>query len=250
MRKASAVTELFLCSKNLEEIDYSKVPSQCMFKNRKIFQQKDTERYSSFFKSCATGEKKINAATLLPHSIVELYLKKYNDFKGTLEETALETTWNSLVESLRKSPDLKLSNSLAICDVSGSMEGTPMNVAIALSLIVTSLSNQVWNGIICTFSEKPQLHLVAGDSLGEKIQNIQKMDWGTNTNIEAVFDLVYEKTLKEKKSRNVSIDQLFIFSDMRFDLCTSSTKLKSAHHVAKKSLKMLVSSHPKLFIGI
>jgi Domain of unknown function (DUF2828) len=248
LRKASKVTEVLLCSNTLSEIEYSKVPSQCMFRSRKVFQQKDTGRYTEFLEAVKKGEQKINAATVLPHLIIQRHLQKYHLFRGTLEETSLEATWNSLVESLRKSPDLKFSNSLAICDVSGSMSGTPMNVAIALSLIVSTLSNQVWNGILCTFSAKPKLRLIRGDTLGEKVKYISRMHCGMNTNIEAVFDLIFNKSMKESKLgiKENSIDQLFIFSDMRFDECTSTKELKSAHSIAKEKFENAGLTLPKI----
>ena len=66
-----------------------------LFLRRKIFQEKDTKRYTDFLEACHKGETKLSAATLLPHSIVDKYLKNY----------ALETKWRSLFESLRSSPE-------------------------------------------------------------------------------------------------------------------------------------------------
>ncbi|MBA0600036.1 hypothetical protein Gorai_006235, partial [Gossypium raimondii] len=56
----------------------------------------------------------------------------------------------------------KLTNCIAVCDVSGSMFGIPMDVAVALELLVSELSEEPWKGKVITFSANPQLHLVKG----------------------------------------------------------------------------------------
>ncbi|CAI0457895.1 unnamed protein product [Linum tenue] len=71
----------------------------------------------------------------------------------------------------------KLSNCLAVCDVSGSMSGTPMEVCVALGLLVSELSEEPWKGKVITFSEKPELHLVQGETLQEKTEFIRRMEW-------------------------------------------------------------------------
>ena len=47
---------------------------------------------------------------------------------------------------------------MVVCDVSGSMDGEPMEVAIALSLLLTEAAPQdcPWRGHIFTFDEKPR----------------------------------------------------------------------------------------------
>lgn len=54
----------------------------------------------------------------------------------------------------------KLKNCLAICDVSGSMSGTPMEVSVALGVVVSELSVEPWKGKLITFSKNPKLQLV------------------------------------------------------------------------------------------
>ncbi|MFQ6646135.1 hypothetical protein Gotur_019000, partial [Gossypium turneri] len=49
----------------------------------------------------------------------------------------------------------KLTNCIAVCDVSGSMFGIPMDVAVALELLVSELSEEPWKGKVVTFSANP-----------------------------------------------------------------------------------------------
>ncbi|VFQ87211.1 unnamed protein product [Cuscuta campestris] len=111
----------------------------------------------------------------------------------------------------------KLRNCMAICDVSGSMEGTPMDVSVALGLLVSDLSEEPWKGKLITFSQNPTLQMVAGDSLREKMWFVKRMQWGMNTDFQKVFDLILEVAVNGKLKPEQMIKRLFVFSDMEFD---------------------------------
>lgn len=70
----------------------------------------------------------------------------------------------------------KLSNCIAVCDVLGSMEGIPMEVCVALGVLVSELSEEPWKGKLITFSADPELHIVEGDTLLAKIEFVKRMD--------------------------------------------------------------------------
>jgi hypothetical protein len=58
------------------------------------------------------------------------------------------------------------------------MNGTPMEVAIALSILLTEVSEDPWN-IICTFSESPQFFEIPRNrSLQQKANFTVQMQWG------------------------------------------------------------------------
>ena len=59
-----------------------------------------------------------------------------------LEEQEVEAQWSDLVRDVRASG--QLGRCLPVCDVSGSMEGQPIDVAIALSLLLSELAEQPW----------------------------------------------------------------------------------------------------------
>ncbi|KAE8009142.1 hypothetical protein FH972_005595 [Carpinus fangiana] len=61
--------------------------------------------------------------------------------------------WKRMVEDLSKKG--KLGNCLAVCDISGSMFGTPWEVSVAMGLLVSDLSEEPWKGKVITFSESP-----------------------------------------------------------------------------------------------
>ncbi|RWR78832.1 LOW QUALITY PROTEIN: hypothetical protein CKAN_00738400 [Cinnamomum micranthum f. kanehirae] len=69
----------------------------------------------------------------------------------------------------------KLSNCLSVCDVSVSMNGTPMEVCVALGLLVSQLTMR---RNVLNFSENPELHKLRGKTLQEKVEFIKRMQWG------------------------------------------------------------------------
>lgn len=65
---------------------------------------------------------------------------------------------NQMIDKLRK--DGGFSNCLAVCDVSASMFGVPMNAAITLSYMFSQMCEHPWGNLICTFSANPTFHVV------------------------------------------------------------------------------------------
>ncbi|KAH6836629.1 plant/protein [Perilla frutescens var. hirtella] len=72
----------------------------------------------------------------------------------------------------------KLKNCLMIRDDSRSMSGILMEVAVALGILLSELSEESWKGKIITFIEDPQLQIIEGEILKEKTEFVTKMDWG------------------------------------------------------------------------
>lgn len=121
--------------------------------------------------------------------------------------------WKDLIAKLAATGTFK--NTQAICDVSGSMEGTPMEVAIALGLVVAELTQEPFRNKLITFHEQPTLHTITGDSLRDRVTSVAGMPWGGNTDLLAVFKLLL--TEAENNPNAQMVEKLFIFSDMQFD---------------------------------
>ena len=112
---------------------------------KKIFLARDEEHFSGFLEAVKKGEKRIASGALLPHEIVN-ELMKGGEVAKELEDVS-EMQWKSYVDNLKKVGMLE--SALAVCDVSGSINGDPMmNVAIALSLLIADLSKPPFDGYI------------------------------------------------------------------------------------------------------
>ena len=171
--------ETLMSSKKWSNISYDRVASVSMKRNKEVFLKRDAERFGKYLKDVKAGFKKIASGALLPHEIVQQLLSHKQ--ADELEQVA-ELQWASYVDNLKKLGSFE--SAMSVCDVSGSMDGDPMNVAIALSLLTAALSKPPFSNFICSFSESPSLHLVNQPTLKEKVSFVQNMDWGMNTNMQ------------------------------------------------------------------
>ncbi|KAH9329153.1 hypothetical protein KI387_001261 [Taxus chinensis] len=211
LRKAMHLPEVYMSANLWGELRYNRVASVAMKNYKGLFFQHDSKRSAEFLGDVKKGKKKIAAGALLPHEILEQVLA----WSGHWDDEVAELQWKQMVEDMRK--EGKFSSSLAVCDVSGSMEGTPMDVCIALGLLVSDMSEEPWRGHIITFSENPELHLVQGESLAEKYAFTENTEWDMNTDFQKVFDLLLTMACKNNLPPEKMIKQLFVFSDMEFD---------------------------------
>ena len=124
-------------------------------------------------------------------------------------DRTIEAQWKDLVAKLAASGNF--SRTQAVVDVSGSMQGTPMQVAIALGLIIAELTSEPFKNQLITFHEQPKLHRVTGSSLKERVFNVSQMPWGGSTDFLAVFKL------HQAHSGAEMVEKLFVFSDMQFN---------------------------------
>ncbi|XP_010671050.2 uncharacterized protein LOC104887958 [Beta vulgaris subsp. vulgaris] len=212
LRKALELPEVYICAKKWDALPYNRVPSVAMKLYTSLFYKHDEERFVDYLEKVKSGKATIAAGALLPHEIIA---SLNNDEKGG--EVA-ELQWKRMVDDLAKKG--KLNNCMAICDVSGSMSGTPMEVCVALGLLISELSEEPWKGKVITFSENPNFHTIRGGTLKQKTNFIKNMDWGWCTNLQKAFDQILAVAVKAKIPEEQMIKRLFIFSDMEFDMAS------------------------------
>jgi hypothetical protein len=160
------------------------------------------------------GKTTIAAGALLPHKIIKSLLYGYGGEVAELQ-------WKRIIDDLLKKGKMK--NCLAVCDVSGSMYGTPMEVSVALGLLVSELSEEPWKGKVITFSAEPRLHVIKGDNLKSKTEFVRYMDWGFNTDFQKVFDRILDVAVNGNLKEDQMIKRIFVFSDMEFDEASANS---------------------------
>jgi hypothetical protein len=208
--------------------DYSKQPSQAMYKYRQAFIRNDGERYRQFLDNVSHGEAKLNASTLAPYELVEPYLQSYWHKNGPAfmrnitdeEKSALNATWASL-------PDFSMTeNALAIIDTSGSMycqdQPMPASVALSLGLYFAEHNTGLYKNHFIEFSSEPQLIEIKGDTFADKLRYITTFNKVADTNLESVFDMVLRTALKHRVPQHELPTKLIIISDMEFNQCVNN----------------------------
>ncbi|KAL2463609.1 hypothetical protein Fot_53265 [Forsythia ovata] len=208
LHKALELPEVFMSANEWNVLPYNRVASVAMKNYKELFFTHDSERFREYLDKVKSGNAKIAAGALLPHEIIG----ELNDEESG--EVA-ELQWKRMVDDMLKKG--KLRNCLAICDVSGSMSGIPMEVSVALGVLVSELSEDPWKGKLITFSANPELQEVKGDTLKAKTEFVRNMDWGMNTNFQKAFDRILDVAVEGKLSEEQMIKRVFVFSDMEFD---------------------------------
>ena len=110
-----------------------------------------------------------------------------------------------------------LSKMIAMVDVSGSMSGDPLHVAVALGIRVAEKSSL--GRRIMTFSSAPTwCNLDNITDFVNMVDVVSQADWGMNTNFYTALMLILEK-IKETKLSAEEVEGmvLAIFSDMQID---------------------------------
>ncbi|XWS39114.1 hypothetical protein CRYUN_Cryun18bG0022400 [Craigia yunnanensis] len=208
LHKVLELPEVYMSANAWNSLPYNRVASVAMKNYKELFAKHDNERFQEYLEKVKTGKAKIAAGALLPHEII-----------GSLKDKdggeVAELQWSRMVGDLAKKG--KLTNCIAVCDVSLSMEGIPMEVSVALGLLVSELSEEPWKGKVITFSANPELHLIQGDTLKAKTEFVRNMEWGRNTNFQKVFDQILSVAVEGKLSEDQLIKRIFVFSDMEFD---------------------------------
>jgi len=200
------IVERKMCSNNWSEINYKGVPSKAALNYKDAFEKHDHVRYQQFIQDVKSGKTTINSGTLYPYDIVE------KCFAGD-ESTTLDVLWNSLPDYTNNDN----SNGIVVCDVSGSMSGRPMAVAISLAMYISERNKGQFKDHFITFSETPTLQKVIGNNIREKVRNLQSADWGMSTNLESVFNLVLDSAVENNVPQSEMPSKVYIISDMEIN---------------------------------
>ncbi|MBL1225496.1 DUF2828 family protein [Enterococcus sp. BWR-S5] len=234
LRQSLNLLETKLSECDYEAIDYQKLPSVAGMKYRQAFYRNDMERYMAFLEQLKTGSARINAAALYPADIVGKILQS----RDVAEHREL---YNGMWANLPDYIGDRTENSLAVVDVSGSMTGKPMEVAIALGIYLSERNHGEFKDYFMTFSEEPQLCALEGKDFVEKVQNLSRASWGYNTNLEKVFTVILSAAKKARFSQEQMIDKLYIISDMEFDAAVCGRNRNYSRETLFKKLKAMMS---------
>ena len=110
-----------------------------------------------------------------------------------------------------------LGDMIAMVDVSGSMNGDPLNAAIALGVRIAEKSKL--GKRIITFSSTPNwVNLEGQNDFVSMVEKLQKADWGMTTNFDAALNMILDAIVETKMNPDdVEGLTLAVFSDMQMD---------------------------------
>jgi hypothetical protein len=219
------------CSKNWSSIDFKNVTSISLSKQKKAFlniknngeiRYTDNEDRISCAKQfteyieralkCDTEMKgkRVGMADFTKQACSLIYSKTYAN--NQIEIDLLNSQWRD-----NSTQNGALGKMIAMVDVSGSMEGDPMNVAIALGIRIAEKS--VIGKRVMTFSAKPNwVNLDGYDDFVSQVNIIRQSEWGMNTNFHSALDTILDAIIQNKmEPEDVQDLILVILSDMQMD---------------------------------
>jgi hypothetical protein len=220
-------TQVKQCGKNWTEIDFAKVTSITIAKQKKAFlnkkkdgsvrflEDKDriecAEHFQSRIKQAVAGEvvmkgKRVGMSDFTKQACELLHSK------SQMEIDLLNSQWrDNLVQTGA------LGNMIAMVDVSASMEGDPMEVAIALGIRIAEKS--ALGKRVMTFSTTPTwVNLEPYSDFVSMVGVVKRAEWGMNTNFEAAHNLILDAIIQNKMAPvDVQNMILVVLSDMQMD---------------------------------
>lgn len=214
------VVENLMCANKWDSIKYEQVPSVAGLRYKNTFIKHDGIRYNQYIQSVLDNKTKINSSVLYPNDIYHNYRYQSN---GSTSADAIKAMWNNLPNFMEGCKD----RILPVCDVSGSMYGTPMEVSVALGCYISERNEGPFKDAFITFSAKPELQILSGDIIS-RFKQLGKAPWGMNTNLQAVFDLILRRAQETHMAQELMPTKLLIISDMQFDCALGYNRFRSS----------------------
>ena len=220
LRERIHVVEKLMSANRWNEIEFDKIPSKAGLIYRNAFARRDilAKKYEAFAKNKDT---KVNAEALYPHDIAH---RAFNENRLALDNpTRLMTQkyWDNLKDFYNGREE----NGIAVIDVSGSMFGIPMEAAVSMGAYIADKAHGPFANHFITFSAMPELVKFEGVDIVDKFNRCIRADWGMNTNIKAVFDMLLRTAMKDGIKPEDMPTRIYIFSDMEFDSCLTFEEL-------------------------
>ena len=230
LRARINVLEVLMSANRWDEIEFDKIPSKAGLIYKNAFARRDMikAKYEKFAKDENT---KVNATTLYPYEVVEKainlmrpswYYDRNSVALDNVDRLMINKYWDNLTDYF-KGASL---DALCMIDTSGSMSGTPINVATALGLYCAERNQGPWHNHYISFSSSPQLIETTGVDFCDKVYRIVKTNLCENTNIEAAFDMVLNTAIRTGAQLP---EYMIVISDMEFDSATGNGWRSNGH---------------------
>ena len=223
------------CSLRWSHIDPSKQTSITMHKQKRAFLNIDKKgqqrheladrivcanKFKEFAQKAVKGEVEIKGKRVGLNNFTKEALELIRFDRSKSDEAAiLNAQW---IDNTKQTG--ALGKMIAMVDVSGSMNGDPMNAAIALGIRVAEKS--MLGKRVMTFSASPSwVNLSGKDTFVEMVQTVATAEWGMNTNFAAALNMILDAIITQKlKSEDVEDMVLAVFSDMQMDQADNTSK--------------------------
>jgi len=240
MNRDLKTVEIDMCGKTWKKIEPEKVPGRCLkncdkaFLNEKVESSGDDPElrfpddedrmecrahFKEFLEEVKSGKKKAHGANVvMPH---ELVVKTESDGISKDQHDLIQAQWNSIREETAKAGGL--GKCVPMCDFSGSMAGTPMEVSKALGILISEVNHPLFKDHILTFDSVPTWHSFAKlTTLKQKLRSMNYIGHGTSTDFYKACQLVLQRMVRGKVPVGEEPEDLIVITDMGFDQASNN----------------------------
>ena len=130
MRAKIGIVETMMSQNKWDKIDFEKLPAKASMIYSDAFMRHVENNYVKYLKSLASGEAKVNAASLFPVDIIHRVLEDRYGGRKLKDKYLLSAMWNALPDYFEGREE----TGMCVVDTSGSMSGTPIEVALSLGI--------------------------------------------------------------------------------------------------------------------
>ena len=235
-RERINVLERLMSSNQWDKISFDRIPSRAGLIYKNAFARRDILKaeYEHFMRDKST---KVNAKDLYPHEIAHRAF--YTDSSDEVNRLALQKYWDNLPNYYGN----KKENGIAVVDVSRSMSGQPMEVAVSMGAYIAGKAHGPFANHFITFSAQPELVKFEGIDIVDKFKRCVCADWGMNTDLKAVFNMLFNTAVKNHIKQEDMPERIYIFSDMQFDRCVSVGN--SCYYASQSKIDTMMEAEKK-----
>ncbi len=222
LNKYLNTVEINMCGHTWSEIKPGSVPGICLNKNKAAFfnqtikgkkqrsespdRIKCAENFNAHMAAVARGEATVKGGnTVFPHNVTTKLARASDE-----EISLLEAQWSAI-----RTASAGLKRCVVLSDVSGSMAGLPMDISIALGILISEVNCAAFKDHVMTFHSTPSwVNLSSCGSLKDKINMLKGAPWGGSTNFEAALDLILNKMVAAGLPAAEGPEDLLVLTDM------------------------------------
>lgn len=217
LRNAEHIVERKMSAKQWLDIPYDKLPSRAAMLYRDAFRRHDEDGYANYLANVKKGIAKINAKAVTPYDLVHAYANG-RILSHIDEDETIEALWANLPDYLNTDENI-----MCMVDVSGSMQGKPVEVAAGLGMYFAQKNKGDFHNLFMTFESDPSfVSLDDNASFAQNLVRTFSAPWDGSTNLnkacEALLQFAKDHHVPDKDMPT----RLIIISDMEIDMATSS----------------------------
>ena len=218
LRTAIRIVEQKMSANKWSDIEYDKIPSRAGTIYREAFRRHDGDRYNEFIDAVTKGEKKINAAMNTPQDLVHAYTNG-NTYYGHCHiepDPTIEAMWKNLPDFVQSDENI-----LCMVDVSGSMQGRPVEISAGLGMYFAQRNRGAFHNLFMTFESVPSFVMLNDNAtFAENLATTMMANWGGSTDLNRACEQMLQFAIDHNVPDKDMPTRLVIISDMEIDQAT------------------------------